>query len=65
MEEEEEDVPVSKGIGYLIVGGVLIVLCSGPFINCVVSFASYLKVNPILLAFFLAPIARFLNISMF
>jgi len=57
IEEEAEDVPVSKGIGYLVVGGTLIVLCSSPFINCVVSFASYLKVNPILLAFFLAPIA--------
>jgi len=56
-EEEEEDVPVFKGILYLVVGGFLIFGFSKPFINCVVNAASALKVNPILLAFFLAPIA--------
>jgi cation:H+ antiporter len=56
-EEEEEDVPVSKGILYLIVGGFLIFGFSKPFISCVVDAASALEVNPILLAFFLAPIA--------
>nr|BAK01458.1 predicted protein [Hordeum vulgare subsp. vulgare] len=56
-EEEEEVVPVQKGIVYLVVGAVLIFGFSSPFINCVVQFATYLEVNPILLAFFLAPIA--------
>lgn len=56
-EEEEENVPVSKGIMYLVVGGFLIFGFSKPFIVCVVNAASSLHVNPILLAFFLAPIA--------
>lgn len=56
-EEEEEDVPVVKGILYLVVGGFLIFGFSKPFIFCVVNAASSLQVNPILLAFFLAPIA--------
>jgi len=56
-EEEEEDVPVSKGVLYLVVGGFLIFGFSKPFIVCVVDAASMLHVNPILLAFFLAPIA--------
>jgi len=57
VEEDEEDVPVYKGIGYLAVGGTLIFGFSKPFIVCVVDAASSLNVNPILLAFFLAPIA--------
>jgi len=56
-EEEEEEVSVTKGIMYLVVGAVLIFAFSSPFINSVVAFATHLKVNPILLAFFLAPIA--------
>jgi len=40
-----------------VVGGVLIFTFSRPFIFTVVNAASTLKVNPILLAFFLAPIA--------
>jgi len=55
--EEEEDVPVYKGILYLVAGGLLISIFSRPFIFTVVQAASALKVNPILLAFFLAPIA--------
>jgi cation:H+ antiporter len=57
IEEEEEDVSTLKGVGYLITGGVLIVVFSSPFINSVVQAASILDVNPILLAFFLAPVA--------
>jgi len=57
IEEEEEEVSISKGVAFLVVGGLLIFICSSPFINSVVSFASHLDVNPILLAFFLAPIA--------
>jgi cation:H+ antiporter len=56
-EEHHEDVSVRKGITYLVVGGLLIFIFSSPFINTVVSVASILEVNPILLAFFLAPIA--------
>jgi cation:H+ antiporter len=57
IEEEEEHEPVRKGVAYLCVGGLLIVIFSTPFIEAVVTAASALKVNPILLAFFLAPIA--------
>jgi Ca2+/Na+ antiporter len=56
-DEEEEDVPVTKGAAYLAAGGILIIVFSTPFIESVVETASALKVNPILLAFFLAPIA--------
>jgi len=56
-EDDEEDVQVHKGILYLTVGGVFIFAFSKPFIVCVVDAASSLHVNPILLAFFLAPIA--------
>jgi len=56
-EEVDEDVPIVKGVLYLAVGGVFIFGFSKPFISCVVTAASALQVNPILLAFFLAPIA--------
>lgn len=56
-EEEEEHAPVYKGVLYLVAGGALIFTFSRPFIFSVVSAASTLRVNPILLAFFLAPIA--------
>jgi cation:H+ antiporter len=56
-QEEEHDTPMYKGVIYLVVGGVLIFTFSRPFIFAVVSAASTLRVNPILLAFFLAPIA--------
>lgn len=56
-DEHEEDVPVYKGIMYLAAGGTLIFSFSKPFIVCVVDAASSMQVNPILLAFFLAPIA--------
>jgi cation:H+ antiporter len=56
-EIEEEEASVSKGVSYLVVGGLLIIMFSSPFINSVVEAAALLKVNPILLAFFLAPIA--------
>jgi len=52
-----EEVPVKKGVMYLILGGVLIFIFSKPFITSVVNIAAKLKVNPMLLAFFLAPIA--------
>lgn len=57
IEEVEEEVSVFKGAMYLLAGGTLIVLFSSPFINAVVEAAALMKVNPILLAFFLAPIA--------
>jgi len=57
QDEEEHDEPIYKGILYLVCGGLLIFACSRPFIFSVVSAASTFKVNPILLAFFLAPIA--------
>jgi len=56
-EHEEHEASLYKGIGFLIVGGILIFSFSKPFISSVVAAASTLKVNPILLAFFLAPIA--------
>jgi len=57
IEEIEAEAPTYKGIIFLIVGGLLIVIFSSPFIYAVVDIAALLKVNPILLAFFLAPIA--------
>ena len=56
-EEEESHQPLWKGIGFLIIGGFLIIVFSGPFISAVTGIASSLKINPILLAFFLAPVA--------
>jgi len=55
--EDHKDDSASKGVVYLVIGGLFIVLFSSPFINSVVEAAALLKVNPILLAFFLAPIA--------
>jgi len=49
--------PLWKGIAYLVVGGGLILIFSEPFIEAVVDIANLLQVNPILLAFFLAPVA--------
>jgi cation:H+ antiporter len=57
VEEMEEELPTSKGVMFLVVGGGLIVIFSSPFINSVVEAAAIMHVNPILLAFFLAPIA--------
>lgn len=61
MEDEEEDehanASVLKGVGFLVVGGGLIFLCSSPFIAAVVHASELLKVSPSLLAFFLAPVA--------
>jgi len=57
IEVVQEDVSVRRGILYLIAGGFLIFVCSSPFIYAVVEIASIWQVNPILLAFFLAPIA--------
>jgi len=57
IEETEEPPNVSKGVAFLVCGGTMILCFSSPFINSVVEIASLWKVNPILLAFFLAPIA--------
>jgi len=54
---EEQEQPLYKGVGYLILGGALILIFSEPFITAVVSLAALAHVNPILFAFFLAPIA--------
>jgi len=56
-EDEEPDRPISHGFFYLVVGGLLIILFSEPFINAVVGTAKLFEVNPLLPAFFLAPIA--------
>ena len=55
MEEHKE--PIWKGAAYLVVGGSMIFTFSSPFIGSVVETARVWEVNPILLAFFLAPIA--------
>ncbi|EFA86204.1 hypothetical protein PPL_00766 [Heterostelium album PN500] len=55
--EDEHDEPVSKGVMMLVIGGALICFFSKPFIGSIVELASTFNVNPILLAFFLAPIA--------
>ncbi|KAM9993268.1 hypothetical protein ACTFIZ_011234 [Dictyostelium cf. discoideum] len=56
-EEDEHDEPLYKGVFYLFLGGLLICYFSKPFIDSIVSLASSWEINPILLAFFLAPIA--------
>jgi len=48
---------LAYGCGLLLLGAALIFLCSHPFIESVVKLAQRLNVNPVLLAFFLAPIA--------
>jgi len=52
-----EEQSTYKGVAYLLSGGVLIGYFSQPFISAIVEIASQAKVNPILLAFFLAPVA--------
>merc|ERR1712137_466836 len=52
VEEEEEEESVIKGALYLLVGGILIVLFSSPFITSVVEVATLWRVSPSLLAFF-------------
>ena len=42
---------------YLLAGGILIVIFSTPFISSVVEIATYWSLTPMLLAFFLAPVA--------
>jgi len=49
--------PLWKGISYLVLGGALIIIFSEPFIEAVVEISEVARVNPILLAFFFAPIA--------
>ncbi|KAK5580184.1 hypothetical protein RB653_000197 [Dictyostelium firmibasis] len=56
-EDDEHDEPLYKGVFYLFLGGLLICYFSKPFIDSIVSLASSWDINPILLAFFLAPIA--------
>eukprot|EP01027_Heterolobosea_sp_BB2_P006642 GEZU01010013.1.p1 GENE.GEZU01010013.1~~GEZU01010013.1.p1 ORF type:complete len:345 (-),score=57.92 GEZU01010013.1:17-1051(-) len=56
-EEAEEDHPAWKGFAYLAAGGLLIYMFSEPFINSVVEIGNYLNINPIVLAFFFAPVA--------
>jgi len=55
--DSEHEQPLYKGVGYLVVGGALILIFSEPFITAVVNLAAVAHVNPILFAFFLAPIA--------
>lgn len=57
MGEQEKEEPALKGTLFLVLGGILIILFSSPFINSVVAIASEMQINSILLAFFLAPIA--------
>ena len=56
-DEEDEDESTVKGALYLLAGGILIILFSSPFITSIVEISKLLKVNPSLLAFFLAPVA--------
>lgn len=45
MEDDDDhaNAPTIKGVGYLLVGGVLIFLCSSPFITAVVEASAILK----------------------
>eukprot|EP01080_Neovahlkampfia_damariscottae_P000368 gene368-6782_t len=55
--DDEEEQPTWKGFLHLAIGGFVIYLFSEPFINTVVQFGTDIKLNPIVLAFFFAPIA--------
>jgi cation:H+ antiporter len=55
--DSEGEVSIRKGVLFLVVGGLLITVFSEPFIGSVALTAKTLEVNPILLAFFLAPVA--------
>jgi Ca2+/Na+ antiporter len=55
--EDEEEQPTWKGIAYLVAGGLIIYLCSEPFIQSVVQIGSDIGLTPLALAFFFAPIA--------
>jgi len=57
LDEEEDERPVWQGFVYLLVGGGMILYFSEPFISSVAAIAIDLGINPMLLAFFLAPIA--------
>ncbi|EGG18954.1 transmembrane protein [Cavenderia fasciculata] len=57
VEEDEHDEPLAKGVLLLFIGGTIICFFSKPFIDSIVSLATTLSINPIMLAFFLAPIA--------
>jgi cation:H+ antiporter len=56
-DETEEEETTMKGVLYLIVGGLLIISFSTPFINSVIEIAELMGTSPTLLAFFLAPLA--------
>lgn len=56
-DEKEVEHPLWHGIAYLTVGGALIYMFSEPFINAVVQAGHLMEINPIVLAFFFAPIA--------
>jgi len=56
-EHEEKEIPIVKGWGFLVIGGFLIFFFSKPFIQSVEYMAEILQVTPILMAFFLAPVA--------
>jgi Ca2+/Na+ antiporter len=56
-DEEEENQSTWKGVAYLIAGGLIIYICSEPFINCVVAIGKGLGIAPLALAFFFGPIA--------
>jgi len=56
-ESSHEDLNVTRGVVYLLIGGGLIFLFSEPFIHAVSQISTILGINPILLAFFLAPVA--------
>lgn len=56
-EVEEEEEPTWKGFAFLAAGGVLIYFFSEPFINSVVAIGRVMNINPIVLAFFCAPVA--------
>jgi Ca2+/Na+ antiporter len=52
-----EPASLAYGCGLLLLGAVLIVFCSTPFIDAVTALAERFEINSVLLAFFLAPIA--------
>lgn len=56
-EQEEHEQPLTKGILFLLVGGILIWLFSEPFISVVSQIGADSGISPLVIAFFCGPIA--------
>ncbi|MBU0951660.1 MAG: hypothetical protein KKH91_02355 [Elusimicrobia bacterium] len=56
-EGEYENVNLLKSIIFLLVGGIIIFLCSEPFVDSMIEFAHVVGISPVIIAILLGPIA--------